>query len=71
MEVRGCVDIRLRLNVYDLETNAVEVKNGTVKIVDDEHFFADWCDHWERGIGELLGASVESGRLEVEREWDD
>lgn len=71
MTVRGGVDIRLHLNVYNLETDAVEVNDGIVKIVDDEQFFMDWCEQWEKGIGELLGASVESGELEEEEEWGD
>lgn len=66
MKVQGRVRIQLSLNVYDLETDAVEVKNGTVKIVDDDQFFMDWCDQWEKGIGELLGASVEFADLKEE-----
>lgn len=66
MAVGGCVDIRLKLNVYNLETDAVEVNDGIVKIVDDEQFFMDWYENWEEGIGELLGASVEYATLEME-----
>lgn len=68
MTVRGGVDIRLHLNVYNLETDAVEVNDGVVKIVDDEQFFMDWCENWEEGIGELSGASVESTTLEMEEQ---
>lgn len=71
MRVNGSVKISLSLNVYDCETDNVYVdKYGNVRISDDEAFFVDWSDHWEQGIGELLGASVLSEDLEIEPDDD-
>ena len=58
MLVKGRVEISLSLNVYELETDAVEIdKYGNVTISDPDQFFMDWCDNWNSGTGELLGAS--------------
>ena len=71
MIVNGTVEISLRLNVYDCETENVYVDSyGKVKISDDEAFFVDWIDQWEKGIGELLGAAVKSEDLEIEPDSD-
>lgn len=69
MIVNGHVTMHISLNVYDLETDAVYVdRNGNVQISDDDQFLADWTDHWNRGIGELTGASTTSAELESEEE---
>lgn len=65
MIVNGYIKISLTLNVYDLETDAVYVdRYGQLKIDDSDQFFMDWCENWERGIGELSGSSVEECELE-------
>ena len=72
MIVKGHVRISLSLNVFDLETDAVCTdKYGNVTISDPDQFFMDWCDSWENGIGELLGASDNDVDLtyEEEQEW--
>lgn len=70
MKVNGRVEISLRLNVYDLDTDAVCAdEDGTITITDDEQFFSDWIDGWVQGTGELLGASTDHVRLD--REPDD
>ncbi len=67
MVVNGFVRMELRLNVYDLETDAVYVDEwGAVRISDPDAFFIDWSDNWENGIGELLGASDEDVDLRIE-----
>jgi len=73
MIVYGRVTINLSLNVIDLETDAVEIdKHGNVVINDPETFFVDWSNEWEKGTGELLGASDHDVDLEVvENEWGD
>lgn len=69
MVVKGHVRISLSLNVYDLETDAVCTdKYGNVTISDPDQFFMDWCDNWENGIGELLGALDEDVDLDIEEE---
>ncbi len=66
MEVYGRVTISLSLNVIGLETDAVEVDEyGRVVINDPDTFFVDWSNNWEKGIGELLGASDQDVELEV------
>lgn len=72
MIVKGHVRISLSLNVYDLETDAVCTdKYGNVTISDPDQFFMDWCDNWNSGTGELLGASDDDVDLtyEEEQEW--
>jgi hypothetical protein len=72
MVVSGRVDISLRLNVIDLETDAVEKDEyGRVIITDPDQFFVDWSEDWERGIGELLGATDEDVYLEAEDDEDE
>jgi hypothetical protein len=76
MIVDGRVTISLSLNVIALETDAVEVDEyGRVVINDPETFFVDWSDEWEKGTGELLGASDHEVDLEVvdedEEEYED
>ena len=73
MIVKGHVKISLTLNVYDLETDATYVDSyGRVRIEDGDQFFMDWCENWEQGTGELLGASVElDDDLETEDEDED
>lgn len=69
MTVKGRVTMSLTLNVYELETDSVSIdKHGNVKILDDEKFFEDWCNHWEHGIGELLRTSIEYEELEKDKE---
>ena len=66
MTVYGRVTISLSLNVIGLETDAVEKDDyGNVIITDPDQFFIDWSDDWEKGIGELLGASDEDVDLEA------
>ena len=70
MKTNGIVEISLRLNVYDLDTDAVCAdEDGTITITDDEQFFSDWIDGWVRGTGELLGASTD--HVQLNREPDD
>ena len=73
MKVNGCVEMHLTLNVYDLETEAVEQEeSGRIRITDPDQFFLDWDNAWNEGTGELLGASEESAELEREEdEWED
>lgn len=73
MTVYGRVTISLSLNVIGLETDAVEIDEyGRVVINDPDTFFMDWSNDWEKGIGELLGASDQDVDLEaVEDEWDE
>lgn len=72
MKVSGFVTISLRLNVYDLETDAVYTdKYGDVRVSDGDQFFLDWNEGWEQGIGELLGTSVEDDDLRAEDEEED
>ena len=71
MIVKGRVEISLRLNVINLETDAVEVdKYGDVIITDPDEFFVDWSNDWEKGIGELLGATDEDVSLEAVEDDD-
>ena len=66
MEVFGRVTISLSLNVIGLETDAVEKDEyDNVIITDPDQFFLDWSNDWEKGIGELLGASDEDVSLEA------
>ena len=66
MTVYGRVTISLSLNVIGLETDAVEKDDySNVIITDPDQFFIDWSDDWEKGIGELLGASDEDVDLEA------
>lgn len=72
MIVSGRVEISLRLNVINLETDAVEVdKYGDVIITDPDTFFVDWSNDWEHGIGELLGATDEDVKLEAVDDAED
>ena len=72
MKVRGYVEMHLTLNVYDLETEAVEKEeSGRVRITDSDQFFLDWADAWNGGTGELLGASEESADLERDDDYDE
>ena len=72
MKVSGFVTISLRLNVYDLETDAVYInKYGDVMVSDGDQFFLDWSEGWEQGIGELLGTSVEYEGLEAKDTEDE
>lgn len=65
MKVRGYVEMHLTLNVYDLETEGAEQEeSGRIRITDSEQFFLDWDTAWNKGTGELLGASEESAELE-------
>lgn len=66
MIVNGHVTMSITMNVIGLETEAVEVdEHGNVTITDPDQFFMDWVDEWNAGNGELLGASDNSGELEV------
>ena len=70
--VNGTVEISLSLNVCDLETDATYTdSNGSVRVSNAEQFFADWCENWVNGTGELLGASIESENLDAESEDDE
>jgi hypothetical protein len=72
MTVNGRVTISLSLNVIGLETDAVEKDDcGDVIITDPDQFFIDWSNDWEKGIGELLGASDEDVSLEAEEDEED
>ena len=69
MTVNGRVTISLSLNVIGLETDAVEKDDyGDVIITDPDQFFIDWSNDWERGIGELLGATDEDVDLEAAKD---
>ena len=71
MRVRGEARMSIWLNVYDLETDAVEdAGNGRIIITDPDQFLIDWTDAWNEGIGELLGATDENSYLEKEEEDD-
>jgi hypothetical protein len=71
-KVFGIVTISLRLNVIGLETDAVEIDEyGNVIITDPDQFFLDWSADWERGIGELLGATDEDVDMEAVEDEDD
>ena len=58
-DVNGIVEMTIRMNVYDLETEAVEIDcSGKLRITDGEQFFQDWIDSWVVVTGELLGATA-------------
>jgi type IV secretory pathway TrbF-like protein len=72
MIVDGYVKMSISMNVIGLETDAVKIdRYGRVVITDPDQFFLDWSDEWERGNGELSGASditVELDAIEDEEE---
>ena len=71
MRVCGEARMSIWLNVYGLETDAVEdTGNGRIIITDPDQFLIDWTDAWNEGIGELLGATDENSYLEKEGEDD-
>ena len=72
MIVNGYVTMSITINVIGLETDAVELnKYGEAVITDPDQFFVEWVDEFSVGNGELLGASSDSGKLEVEDEADE
>ena len=72
MRVRGEAKLSIWLNVYDLETEAVEdARNGHIIITDPDQFFMDWAAAWDEGIGELLGTTDEDSELEKDEEEDE
>ena len=62
--VYGVVDMKIKINVYDLETKAIEIdRYGKLRITDPVQFFIDWIDAWDAGVGELLGATENKAEL--------
>lgn len=65
MVVRGTVKMTISLNVWDLETDAVEINEyNKITITNPDKFFMDWIEAWDDGCGEMLGAFNETEDLD-------